>query len=56
MNCELSLLFYVKISCGRCGENMSYAEYTNKHRNKHYNLCWLDGEEKLVCRIILSTI
>jgi hypothetical protein len=28
---------------------MKYAEYKNEHRYKHYNLCWLDGEEKLVC-------
>lgn len=35
------------VSCGRCGESMMYEEYKNKHRHTHYNLCWLEGEEKL---------
>ncbi|XP_015366814.1 PREDICTED: uncharacterized protein LOC107163755 isoform X2 [Diuraphis noxia] len=35
------------VSCGRCGESMIYEEYINKHRHTHYNLCWLEGEEKL---------
>ncbi|XP_060869788.1 uncharacterized protein LOC132944454 isoform X2 [Metopolophium dirhodum] len=35
------------VSCGRCGESMIYKEYKNKHIHTHYNLCWLEGEEKL---------
>jgi len=27
---------------------MSYTDYRNTHRYKHYNLCWLEGEDQLV--------
>ncbi|KAF0748584.1 General transcription factor 3C polypeptide 2, partial [Aphis craccivora] len=35
------------VSCGRCGESMIFEEYKNKHKHTHYNLCWLEGEEKI---------
>ncbi|KAE9535993.1 hypothetical protein AGLY_007894 [Aphis glycines] len=35
------------VSCGRCGESMIFEEYKNKHKLTHYNLCWLEGEEKI---------
>ncbi|XP_025193705.1 uncharacterized protein LOC112593511 [Melanaphis sacchari] len=36
-----------EVSCGRCRDSMTYEEYKNKHRHTHYNLCWLEGEEKI---------
>ncbi|XP_050546484.1 uncharacterized protein LOC126908455 isoform X2 [Daktulosphaira vitifoliae] len=34
------------VKCGRCKKEMTYKEYYNKHMAKHYNLCWIDGEDK----------
>ncbi|VVC33262.1 Hypothetical protein CINCED_3A011483 [Cinara cedri] len=35
------------VTCGRCNKQMTYKEYHLKHCSSHYNLCWIDGEDKL---------
>lgn len=36
-----------KVKCGRCGEEIIRRKYLREHKAKHYNLCWLDGEEPI---------
>lgn len=38
------------MTCGRCRKEMTFKEYRNKHCSIHYNLCWIDGEDKPVSK------
>lgn len=44
---------FFKVNCACCDKNMSNAEYEKTHKLIHYNLCWINGEEKLVSNNIL---
>ncbi|XP_050421092.1 uncharacterized protein LOC126833675 isoform X3 [Adelges cooleyi] len=44
---ELEAKYNSTVTCGRCDESMLYREYEEKHKNKHYNLCWLKGEKEV---------
>lgn len=35
---------------------MTYKEYHSKHCSSHYNLCWIDGEDKLVSKSVFNIL
>ncbi|CAH0392974.1 unnamed protein product [Bemisia tabaci] len=35
------------VKCGLCKEQMTYEFYMKKHRDRHFKLCWIDGETPL---------
>jgi hypothetical protein len=39
---------FVKVTCGLCDTTMLYKEYIETHKATHYNLCWIDKDEKVV--------
>jgi len=41
-------LFYYQVTCGLCQKTMFQSEYENIHKWTHYNLSWLDDNEKPV--------
>lgn len=48
------IFLFIKVVCGRCNKSMLYMEYEKKHKLTHYNLCWINDEEKLVSYNLLQ--
>lgn len=44
-------LLFIKVICGLCDKSMSYKEYEIVHKLTHYNLCWINNDEKPVSYI-----
>lgn len=42
------VFIFIKVTCGSCEKSMTLTEYEEKHKSTHYNLCWLNSEEKPV--------
>lgn len=50
---SVNVIILCKVICGRCNKEMTYLEYCSKHCSKHYNLCWIVGEDKLVSKNVI---
>lgn len=52
----ISFFSFIKVTCGRCNKSMMFKEYEDTHSATHYNLCWIIGDEKLVCNFFYNFV